>query len=510
MPEALNLKGYKSMRKKYLSFAIAFLGGCSIMVVEMVGFRMLAPYFGYSIYVSGALLSVVMLALALGYLVGGRWADKTTDDKSLYLIIFISALLVLALTLFYQPFLNQLLDLSIITGSMTASFVLFTPSMFFLSMISPWLIKLLSREGVIGTTAGTVYSISTIGSIVGTLLASFYLIPEFGIKITLTLVFFILMLVSVAGLMKYQKFWLSALLLLLIPLIYNDPFARYPEQIQAEIDSGEVQILQDIESKYSRIMTFYYPHAEAIGVRPGFRLLYKNSLLTGGEWDYYVTGGLAANPVKNILILGQGSGATYKILKHVYPQAKIICLDIDEKIMKTGIDFANLKVDENTTFVVEDARPFLRKNKIKFDLISIDIFSGGPFVPFYLVTNEFFEIVSQSLTENGVFVMNVNDLNENSLFAKHVMNSAKEHIKTLFYARISDDNTMVYGFKRQLQKNEFIKQLQKNKLSEIQDVVNKSIKHMKLFQTDKKYLFFTDENAPVEKIIFAMLQKNKN
>ncbi|MFK5894753.1 MAG: fused MFS/spermidine synthase [Pseudomonadota bacterium] len=483
------------------------------MMVEMVGFRMLAPYFGYSVYVSGALLSVVMLALALGYLVGGRWADRSNSDQSLYGIIFISAVLVLAMILFYQFFLNQLLPFSIVTGSLIASFVLFTPSMFFLSMISPWLIKILARKGAIGTTAGTVYSISTLGSIVGTLLASFYLIPELGIKTTLMIVFSVLMLVSVAGLMKYRKVWLGALCLLLIPFLYNVPLAIYPPKIQLEIDSGEIQILQDIESKYSRIMTFYYPQQEAIAVRPGFRyfhsVLYKNSLLTGGEWDYYVTGGLAANPVNNILILGQGSGATYKILKQIYPQAKIICLDIDEKMMKTGIDFAELKVDENTSFVIEDARPFLRKSLIQFDLISIDVFTGGPFVPFYLVTNEFFEIVSQSLSNNGVFVMNVNDHNQNSLFAKHVMNSAKNHIKSLFYSRISDDNTMVYGFKRQLSKADFIEQLQKNKVSEIQDLVKQTINQLQLFQPDKKYLFFTDDHAPVEKIIFSMLE-NKN
>ncbi len=168
--------------KKKLYFGVSFLGGALIMMVEMVGFRMLAPYFGYSVYVSGALLSVVMLALAFGYLVGGKWADKTSNDQPLYGIIFISALLVLVMLLFYQPFLNQLLSLSIITGSLVASFVLFTPSLFFMSMISPWLIKILAREGAIGTTAGTVYSISTIGSIAGTLLASFYLIPELGVQ----------------------------------------------------------------------------------------------------------------------------------------------------------------------------------------------------------------------------------------------------------------------------------------------------------------------------------------
>jgi spermidine synthase len=497
--------------KKKLYFGVSFLGGALIMMVEMVGFRMLAPYFGYSVYVSGALLSVVMLALAFGYLVGGKWADKTSNDQPLYGIIFISALLVLVMLLFYQPFLNQLLSLSIITGSLVASFVLFTPSLFFMSMISPWLIKILAREGAIGTTAGTVYSISTIGSIAGTLLASFYLIPELGVRTTLLIVFIILMLISIAGLMSYRKSWSLALLLLLFPLFYQDPFDRYPSKIQADIDSGEIQILEDIESKYSRIMTFFYPQAEAIGVRPGFRyfhsLLYKNSLLTGGEWDYYVTGGLAANPVNNILILGQGSGATYKILQKVYPDAKIICLDIDEKIMKTGIDFGEIKVGNNTSFVVEDARPFLRKNLIKFDLISIDIFTGGPFVPFYLVTDEFFEIVSQSLSENGAFVMNINDHNKDSLFAKHVMNSAQNHIKSLFYSRISEDNTMVYGFKRQLSKNDFVTLLQKNNIAEIQEVVNQTINHLQLFQADEKYLFFTDDNAPVEKIIFTMLQK---
>ena len=161
-------------------FFIVFLTGASVMVIELLGTRMIAPFYGASLYVWSSLISVTMIALAIGYFVGGRWADRA-KRTGLSLIIALAALFTLLIPLMTRTVLLATDPLGLRTGAFVSALVLFSPSLTLLGMVGPFAIKLSTSqlEGV-GNSAGSIYAVSTLGSVIGTLVLGFYLFPMIG------------------------------------------------------------------------------------------------------------------------------------------------------------------------------------------------------------------------------------------------------------------------------------------------------------------------------------------
>ena len=194
----------------FLLYAVCFLAGGSIMTLEMLGFRLLAPYFGYSIYIWGSLIGIIMLALSCGYIIGGSVADRYPYPSILFGMILFAGLLTAIISFFYRSILLFCQNFGLIPGSIAATILLFAGPLIFLSSVSPFLIRLLAKENKVGTTAGRIYSLSTVGSIFGTFLASFWLIPSLGSHKTLIITVISLVLIGAGGLafskMKFAIF----------------------------------------------------------------------------------------------------------------------------------------------------------------------------------------------------------------------------------------------------------------------------------------------------------------
>jgi hypothetical protein len=163
----------------FLSYLIAGWSGFFVMAVELLGGRLLAPTFGSSIYVWGAIITVFMLALSLGYLAGGRWSMREPSVRRLGIILIVAAATVLPLIMFA----NDMLDAMAVAvpdprfGSLLGATVLFFVPTFFSGMISPYAVRLLVQDQAnSGRHAGQLYFVSTFGSAAGTLLTSFYLV----------------------------------------------------------------------------------------------------------------------------------------------------------------------------------------------------------------------------------------------------------------------------------------------------------------------------------------------
>jgi hypothetical protein len=162
-----------------LSYLIAGWSGFFVMAVELLGGRLMAPTFGSSIYVWGAIITVFMLALSIGYLAGGRYSMRAPSVRRLGVLLLIAAATVLPVLLFGERMLDAV---SIAVpdprfGSLLAATVLFFVPTFFSGMISPYAVRLLVRDQVSsGRHAGQLYFVSTFGSAAGTLLTSFYLV----------------------------------------------------------------------------------------------------------------------------------------------------------------------------------------------------------------------------------------------------------------------------------------------------------------------------------------------
>ena len=163
----------------FLCYLIAGWSGFFVMAVELLGGRLLAPTFGSSIYVWGAIITVFMLALSLGYLAGGRWSMRNPSVRRLGGILLVAALTTLPLLLFAEPMLDAV---SIAFpdprfGSLLGATILFFVPTFFSGMVSPYAVRLVVEDRTSsGRHAGQLYFVSTFGSAAGTLLTSFYLV----------------------------------------------------------------------------------------------------------------------------------------------------------------------------------------------------------------------------------------------------------------------------------------------------------------------------------------------
>jgi len=184
---------------KLSSFTVYFasvVSGFVIMGVELLAGRLLSPYFGSSIYVWGSIITIFMLALSIGYLLGGRWSLRSPSIPKLGILYAVGGLLLLPLPLFSEAIMEALF-LRIEDpryGSLVASFILFLPSTIVLGMIAPYAVRLLTISAEeTGLTAGKLYFVSTLGSAFGTIITSFYLVLWF--KLSMIFSYFILTLI---------------------------------------------------------------------------------------------------------------------------------------------------------------------------------------------------------------------------------------------------------------------------------------------------------------------------
>lgn len=163
--------------KDVVVFLTVFLSGSAVMVLELAGTRIMAPYFGTTIDVLTSIISVVLTALSIGYWLGGRMADKKPTYKNLILILFLASMTTILLFSFTKEVLTYLTSINIDnkTAVLIASIIFFGPVNILLGMISPYVVRLkMNQVNQSGSISGTIYAIGTVGSIVGTILTGFF------------------------------------------------------------------------------------------------------------------------------------------------------------------------------------------------------------------------------------------------------------------------------------------------------------------------------------------------
>ena len=166
-------------------YCMAFISGFSIMAVEMLGGRILAPWFGASISIWGSIISMFLVALSIGYLLGGQISLISPNLRKYGLLFIASALALLPVILFSESIMEVtfLVTEDARYGSLIAAFLLFFAPAVMLGMISPYSIRLLVRShAASGHVAGRLYFISTLGSALGTIGTAFYFVLYFEVN----------------------------------------------------------------------------------------------------------------------------------------------------------------------------------------------------------------------------------------------------------------------------------------------------------------------------------------
>jgi spermidine synthase len=406
-------------------YVVAFVVGAIVMSFEMLGSRYLNPYFGSGIYTWASLISTVLAALTVGYFIGGWLADRKPSLPVLGGTVLVGSVYLLFLPLFAQGLLELVLAAidDVKTGSLLASLAILFFPVTFLGMYSPFAIRLLLTSAQnSGTVSGTVYGISTAGSIVGTLGTTFFLIPSIGSRaITLSL--------GIAGLV-------SGLVLLALPYLKRRPGALAllaacallappcPTSANESLidESIRAELLKRKDGEIARIETEY----NDIFITKRRRELTMSFQIKGWDYTESVTnladaddlpvaytrmmtiGVIYPEQAKRILMIGLGGGSISTYLGRAMPDAAIDTVELDPAVITAAKKFFGIRETARVRYLDSDGRVYLNRNKNLYDLILVDAFHGG-YVPFHLLTKEFYTLIKQRLTPTGAAVFNVHD-----------------------------------------------------------------------------------------------------
>jgi spermidine synthase len=391
--------------KKYSLEIIVFISGAMVMILELVGSRVVAPYVGSSTFVWTSLIGVILTSLSLGYYLGGKLADRNPKAEKLAWIIFFASILIVITWLIKDQIM---ITSDFISDNryrvLFSATILFVPASLFLGMVSPYAFKLkLSNLDTSGQTAGTLYALSTLGSIIGTFLAGFYLIPNLGTQKLLILIAFILAL-NTLFIKEGKNWYLRALfaLLLFILLFFN-------------LNTVDVQAKNfiDLDTKYSRVWIFN----TKINNREAKVLLRDDKLhsakyLNSDElvFNYTKHYNLALELLpksQQVLMIGGGAYSYPQYLLSNYPNLNVDVVEIDPKLTALAKQYFGLKNNDNLNIYHNDARIYINNNEKKYDIIFGDAFSSHYSVPHHLTTLEFNKKVYNSLNDEGIYIMNI-------------------------------------------------------------------------------------------------------
>jgi spermidine synthase len=431
--------------------ALVFVVGAASLGAEISAARLLAPYFGASMIIWANTIATVLLALSAGYAIGGRLADRRADLRGLCAIVLLAAVLLAAVPFVGDPFLRLsvkalgALSVGGFLGSLAAVLVLVAIPVLLLGAVAPYANRLTVVD-VAGTgkVTGGLYAISTAGSLVGTFLAALLLIPLIGTHRTFIVFALGLALVAAPGL-ALRRF-------LLVPVVVAGLLAIPPAAIGSAVKGGKVIFGTDTPYQYARVVQFHdgvrwLQLNEGVAIHSLYR---PGSYLTGGYWDDFLVLPFAggARPPRRIAILGDAAGTIARAYGHYFPATRVDAVELDGELTTIGRRYFDLRGPRLHLYTA-DARPWLQASGARYDSIFLDAYRQ-PYIPFYLITHEFFESVRAHLNPDGVFLVNVGHLPQSNALEEAVSATLRSVFPVVVRDRFSDTNSLVLASTRPL------------------------------------------------------------
>jgi spermidine synthase len=393
---------------------LVFVAGAVLMGLEIVGSRILAPSFGNSVFVWGSLISLFLIALSAGYYVGGRLSDKHPSQRLLNAIVIAVAAWMFLIATIAAPASDAILRAGFgeKAGPFLAATVLFLLPSIGMGVVSPFAVRLATHTvASVGKTAGTLYALSTLGSIAGTVLTTFALIPSFGATAILKGLAAALLVTAVAtfpfasrgvaALGSVVALAVSALGILFI----NDAQAALPvgHKLVREINTPyhHISVIDDTLSHARQLRFDRYVESQ-IALDPPFRTL--------SDYTRYFHLALVAKPdIRRALFIGAGGGVGPRAFHMHDPNMEIDVVDIDQKVLDVAREDFHMEDSPRIHPIAADGRTFVRNAPAgQYDCIILDAFTIGGRIPFHLVSREFFSLCREKLAPGGVFLMNIN------------------------------------------------------------------------------------------------------
>jgi spermidine synthase len=479
--------------------ALVFGAGIGALATEITASRLLAPYFGSSTIVWANLIGIVLAALALGYWLGGRIADRRPLPSLLGFIVLAAAVCVAAIPFVAEPFLeltSEGLDeasAGAVIGSFLAVLLLGAPPVVLLGMVSPFAIRLaVSSIETAGTVAGRLYALSTAGSLLGTFLPALVLIPAIGTQRTF-LVVAALLAVSSCFLLGARYLVVAGALAALVVL---PPGAAKAQEGLLHEETSYHQYIQVVERPDGRRLLYLN---EGIAVHSVWR---RETVLTGGVWDAFLAlPPLLGRPLERVAILGNAAGTTARSLGVYYPSAEVDGVELDPAVSRVGRRYFGLEDNPRLTVHDADARPFLRSTDERYDLVVVDAYHQ-PYVPFYLATREFFRLVRERLAPGGIVALNVAAVPDDKRLVRAIGRTVAAEFPQVLEWPALRFNTIVLGLSEPLAPTELEGRLRAgpSELAPLRELLAREVRPLSASGRP-----WTDDHAPVEWLTDRMI-----
>src|SRR5215217_996168 len=506
---------------------LVFASGFASIGVELAASRLLAPFFGSSTFIWASLIGLTLAFLALGYFLGGRLADRRPDPVVLYAVTAIAAVAIGIIPFVSRPLLTgsleafRELDAGAFYGSLAGTLLLLAPPVTLLGFISPFAIRLqISDVASAGKTAGSLYALSTIGSITGSFIPVLVLIPLIGTAATFVALSLTLLVPAVAGLvvMRARRVALAvALAAFTVPaLALAAPAGVRPPDRGILLDEREsaYNYIQVVDEDGRRSLILNDGHAVHSVYDP-------DELLTGGPWDYFMVApqmvedarpaGSSRTPeARDVLLIGLAGGTVARQLTAAYGPIPITGVEIDPEINDVARDYFALDELENVDVIVDDGRYALRTSDHAFDLIGVDAYRQ-PYIPFQLTSREFFQEVSAHLRPGGVAVVNAGRTRTDFRLVEALAATMRDVFPHVVAIDVDlYNNTILIGSQSPLSADALTHNLEHlPETSPVREVAGWSLAsgHIRAMPaaTMPGGLVFTDDRAPVELVIDQMI-----
>jgi spermidine synthase len=513
---------------------LVFVGGVVSLGLEVSGPRLMAPYFGTTNIIWATQIGFTLVGLSIGYFIGGRVADRHPDARLLCTITTVAALAAGIIPFIGGPILSWSVagfshvfagdafgGAGLFLASLLVILLLFTVPTVLLGMVSPFAVRLSVRQvGTTGESAGSLYALSTVGSILGAFLPVLVLMPAWGVRATIVLLALALLLASLWGLRPRMRAGMALPILafvVLIPLfqmgisgpmgplkpadtiiggklIYEKESAYNYIRVQQDPDGTNKLILNE----GAAIHSIYNPNEILIGC-----CWYSNFLLPAP----YLNANFDPGEVKKIAIVGLAGGTLARQYNAAYHLDRIDGAELDPEIVAVGRKYFGL-TESALHVYYGDGRTFMATTNQTYDVVAVDAFQQ-PYIPFQLTTIEFFHDIRAHLAPRGVLVMKSGHCGADRQLDRALVNTLYEAgFKSVYTLDIPGDNidSDIYATMSPTSMDTFRASLDQASPDSLAGTMGpQALSLVHPARAEKDGLVFTDDRAPVEQITNSMV-----
>ena len=503
--------------RRYLYMGV-FFSGCTSLAVELSASRLLGNYFGSSNLVWASIIGLILIYLSVGYSIGGKWADRSPDYSTFFSILCWASLLVGFIPLASRPILQiaseafDKLQIGALIGSVTTVLILFSAPVILLGTASPFAVRLaLKDKNTSGLVAGKIYTVSTLGSFIGTFLPVLFLIPAVGTYRTFIVLSAMLMSASIIGLWKTVSIH-SALRFIWMPFI----LATASIWGLSGFDKKAQNIVYEKESAYNYIQVQELDGYRLLRLNEGqgiHSIYHPDQMNYHGPWEQILTAPFlnppSSNPQKidRIAILGLAAGTSANQAAFVFEDAEIDGFEIDPLIIEVGYDFFGLENSDPNIFI-QDARWGISTSNQQYDIISVDAYRP-PYIPWHMTTREFFIEIREHLTEDGVMVINVARIFDDRRLVNALFQTINSVFPSIYVIDLPETlNSIIFASRNMTEEENLIRNyiLLRNDPSTPEILL--SALELAIINNQPPPgggMVLTDDHAPVERIINSMI-----